>query len=76
MNTTNFRNRTVNGRARPPGAPKSVDGSATRPYRNRWFPFRRRSHDPWLVMNISIFNFEPGRIEIFNPVRSHQNIWC
>jgi hypothetical protein len=36
----------------------------------------RRSGDPWLVVNMSIFNFEPGRSEIFNPIRSHQNIWC
>jgi hypothetical protein len=28
------------------------------------------------VVNMSIFNFELGRSEMFNPIRSHQNIWC
>ena len=76
MNRTNLRNDAVNGRVRSPGAPKRVDGPATRPYQNRWFRFRRRRHDPWLVLNMSMFNCEAGRTEIFNPIRSHQNIWC
>ena len=42
----------------------------------RCFQRRRRKHDPWLVVNMSIFNFELGRSEMFNPIRSHQNIWC
>jgi hypothetical protein len=70
MNRTNIRsfglNRSPFASARP----------AVAAYQKRWFQRRRRRHDPWLVLNMSIFNFEPGRSEIFNPIRSHQNVWC
>jgi len=55
-------------------APRRPDGAARRPYQKRWFQ-RRRRHDPWLVLNMSIFNFQPGRNEIFNPLRIHENVW-
>ena len=70
MNRTNIKsfglNRSPLASARP----------AVAAYQKRWFQRRRRRHDPWLVLNMSIFNFEPGRSEIFNPIRSHQNVWC
>jgi hypothetical protein len=45
-------------------------------YQKRWFQQRRRRHDPWLALNMSIFNFQPGWNEIFNPLQSHENVWC
>ena len=36
---------------------------------------RRRRHDPMLVVNMSIFNFEPGWNRIFNPVPVRENVW-
>jgi hypothetical protein len=38
-----------------------------------WFRSRRRTHDPMLVLNMSIFNFEPGWQRIFNPLRQQTN---
>jgi hypothetical protein len=64
MNGTNLGNCAVNGR----------DGAVRRPYQKRWFQ-RRRRHDPWLVLNMSFFNFQPGRNEIFNPLRNYENVW-
>ena len=37
--------------------------------------FRSGRHDRWLVLNMSMFNFQPGQNEIFNPTRSHENVW-
>jgi hypothetical protein len=37
------------------------------------FRFRARRHDPWLVLNMSIFNFAGGWNRIFNPFLSRQN---
>jgi hypothetical protein len=34
---------------------------------------QRRRHDPWLLLNMSAFNFERGWNRVFNPVR--QNAW-
>jgi hypothetical protein len=45
---------------------------ALKPQPRKRFQFRRRRHDPWLVLNMSIFNFEPGRNEVFNPLRSYE----
>jgi len=36
---------------------------------------RRRRHDPMLVVNMSIFNSEPGWNRIFNPVPARENVW-
>ena len=33
----------------------------------------RRQHDPLLVLNMSIFNFEGGWSRIFNPVKIREN---
>jgi hypothetical protein len=49
-----------------------VDVSAKRKSR-RYFRRRRRRHDPMLVLNMSIFNFESGWDRIFNPFRQHTN---
>jgi hypothetical protein len=78
MNRTNIRTFGLNDRD-PAGAgsrPFASVRSAVAPYRRRWLQRRRRRHDPWLVLNMSIFNFEPGRNEIFNPLQSHENVWC
>ena len=37
--------------------------------------FRRRRHDPWLVLNMSIFNSETRWNRIFNPFPNRQNAW-
>jgi len=34
---------------------------------------RRRVHDPMLVLNMSIFNFDNGWDRIFNPLKAHEN---
>jgi hypothetical protein len=34
---------------------------------------QRRRHDPWLLLNMSEFNFERGWNRVFNPIR--QNAW-
>jgi len=34
---------------------------------------RRRSHDPMLVLNMSIFNFSDGWERIFNPLKVHEH---
>ena len=49
---------------------------ALKPQARKHSRVRRRRRDPWLVLNMSMFNLECGRNEIFNPIRSHQNIWC
>jgi hypothetical protein len=41
----------------------------------RWFPSRRRRHDPWLVFNMSTFTFDSQPLYGFNRFASHQNIW-
>ena len=33
----------------------------------------RRSGDPWLALNMSIFNFEGGWSRIINPIEVHEN---
>jgi hypothetical protein len=42
----------------------------------RWFPARRRWHDPMLVLNMSIFNSGSSWNRIFNPVPQRENVWC
>ncbi len=37
------------------------------------FRRRRRMHDPMLVLNMSIFNFDNGWDRIFNPLKAHEN---
>ena len=37
------------------------------------FRHRRRVHDPMLVLNMSIFNFDNGWDRIFNPLKAHEN---
>jgi late competence protein required for DNA uptake (superfamily II DNA/RNA helicase) len=34
---------------------------------------RPRQHDPMLVLNMSIFNFEGGWSRIFNPIKAREN---
>jgi hypothetical protein len=70
MNRTNIKSFGLNR------SPLASARLAVAAYQKRWFQRRRRRHDPWLVLNMSTFNFEPGRSEIFNPIRSHQNVWC
>ena len=36
----------------------------------------RRSHDPMLVLNMTIFNSENGWNRILNRLPSHENVWC
>jgi hypothetical protein len=50
--------------------PKS---KTTRTWR-RIFQRRRRNHDPMLVFNMSIFNFDSGWREIFNPLKARENV--
>ena len=38
-----------------------------------YFQKRRRQHDPMLVLNMSIFNFEGGWDRIFNPINAREN---
>jgi hypothetical protein len=40
-----------------------------------WFRRRRHRHDPMLVLNLSLFNFEGGWNRTFNPVPRHENVW-
>ena len=40
-----------------------------------YFQNRRRQHDPMLVLNMSIFNFEGGWSRIFNTVSQRENVW-
>ena len=35
----------------------------------------RRSGDPMLVLNMSIFNFDSGWNRVFNPIPQRENIW-
>jgi len=39
----------------------------------RIFRRRRERHDPMLVMNMSIFNFDGGWNRVFNPLKAHDN---
>ena len=41
----------------------------------RWFPSRRRRHDPRLVFNMSTFTFDGQPLHGFNRFASHENIW-
>jgi hypothetical protein len=46
--------------------------------RPNWWKFlqsRRRRHDAMLVLNMSVFNFEPGWNRVFNPVPARENVW-
>lgn len=45
-----------------------------RPIWRKFFQARRR-HDPMLVLNMSVFNFEPGWNRIFNPFPDRENVW-
>jgi hypothetical protein len=35
----------------------------------------RRSGDPMLVLNMSIFNFDGGWNRVFNPIPQRENVW-
>ena len=37
------------------------------------FRRRRRRHDPMLVLNMAIFNFDDGWNRTFNPLKVHEN---
>jgi hypothetical protein len=39
----------------------------------RTFARRRRFHDPLLVLNMSVFNFDDGWNRIFNKPKVHEN---
>jgi hypothetical protein len=36
---------------------------------------RRRRHDRMLVLNMSLFNFEPGWNRIFKSLPDRENVW-
>ena len=38
-----------------------------------YFRRHRRQHDPMLVLNMSIFNFEGGWSRIFSPIKAREN---
>jgi hypothetical protein len=43
-----------------------------------WWKFlqpRRRRHDRMLVLNMSLFNFEPGWNRIFKALPERENVW-
>ena len=41
----------------------------------KWFQRQRRWHDPMLVLNMWIFNFDGGWNRIFSPIPQHENVW-
>ena len=41
----------------------------------KFFQRRRRRHDPMLVFNMSIFNWENSWNRILEPFPSHENAW-
>jgi hypothetical protein len=41
----------------------------------KWFQRPRRWHDPMLVLNMSIFNFDGGWNRVFNPIPQRENVW-
>jgi hypothetical protein len=44
----------------------------------KWRKFlqpRRRPHDPMLVFNMSLFNFEPAWNRVFSPLKQRENVW-
>ena len=41
----------------------------------KFFQWRRRWHDPMLVLNMSIFNSGSSWNRIFNPVPQRENVW-
>ena len=41
--------------------------------RPNYFQKRPRRHDPWLALNMSIFNFEGGWSRVFNPIKAREN---
>ncbi len=53
---------------------KTTNLRQSRPAKFRkWLRRQRRSHDPILVLNISIFNSRPE--QIFNPLPPRENVW-
>jgi hypothetical protein len=36
---------------------------------------RHRSHDPMLVFNMLLFNFEPAWDRVFTPLKERENVW-
>jgi hypothetical protein len=47
--------------------------------RGKWCSFlqpRRCPHDPLLVFNMSLFNFEPAWDRVFSPLKQRENIWA
>jgi hypothetical protein len=51
---------------------KASPRNLTRERRGLFRP-RRRMHDPLLVLNMSIFNFDDGWNRTFNPLKIHEN---
>lgn len=41
----------------------------------KFLQWRRRWHDPMLVLNMSIFNSGSSWNRIFNPVPQRENVW-
>jgi hypothetical protein len=41
--------------------------------RPKIFRGAKRTHDPMLVLNMSIFNFDDGWRRTFNPLKAHEN---
>jgi len=52
---------------------KTSQRSLTRRWR-KIFQRRRRSHDPMLVFNMSIFNSGSSWQEIFRPLKARENV--
>jgi hypothetical protein len=48
--------------------------SLTRRWRRGALARRPGRHDPMLVLNMSIFNFESGWNRILNPVKTYENV--
>jgi hypothetical protein len=47
--------------------------------RRNWLKFlqpRSRAHDPMLVFNMLLFNFEPASTRVFNPLKQRENVWA
>lgn len=42
----------------------------------KWFGRQRRSHDPLLALNMSIFNSGKGVMRLFSSIPERENIWA
>jgi hypothetical protein len=43
--------------------------------RRKFLQPRRRPHDPLLVFNMSLFNFEPAGNRVVSPLKQRENVW-